>query len=113
MAPFDADISKNPANGGMAMQSYFIQSGAEQTTLEKREAAVPEPGSGQLLVRMRAAGLNRGEFIAGHGLTKPGAAKPAGGEGAGEIVKLGAGVVGFTPGDASWGAAPAPSPNTR
>ena len=46
MAPFDPDISKNPANGGMAMQSYFIQSGAEQTTLEKREVACPNPDRG-------------------------------------------------------------------
>lgn len=80
------------------MQSYWIQAGAGQTTLERREVAQPEPGPGQLLLRMHAAGLNRGEFIAGHGLTKPGAAKPAGGEGAGEIVKLGAGVTGFAPG---------------
>jgi len=80
------------------MQSYWIQSSTGQTTLERREAPLPEPAAGQVLVRMRAAGLNRGEFIAGHGLTKPGAAKPAGGEGAGEIVKLGAGVTGLAPG---------------
>ena len=39
--------------------------------------ALPEPAAGQVLLRMRAAGLNRGEFIAGHGLTKPGTAKAA------------------------------------
>ena len=80
------------------MQSYWIQSGADQTSLERREVPVPEPAAGQLLVHMRAAALNRGEFISGHGLTKAGAAKPAGIEGAGEIARLGAGVTGLTQG---------------
>ena len=79
------------------MRSFWIQAGSGQTTLEQRDAPMPEPAAGQILVRMHAAGLNRGEFIAGHGLTKPGAAKPAGGEGAGEVVKLGAGVTAFEP----------------
>jgi len=88
------------------MQSYWIQSTADHTTLERREVPVPEPAAGQLLVRLHAAGLNRGEIIPGHGLTKPGAAKPAGVEGAGEIVKLGAGVTGFEPGARIMGRCP-------
>jgi NADPH:quinone reductase-like Zn-dependent oxidoreductase len=55
---------------------------------------------------MRAASLNRGELIVGHGLLKPGAAKPAGMEGAGEIVAIGPGVSGFSTGDRVMGRCP-------
>jgi NADPH:quinone reductase-like Zn-dependent oxidoreductase len=51
-----------------------------------------------MLVRVRAASLNRGEFIRGHGLTKPGAAKAAGTDGAGEVVGSGKRVMGRLPG---------------
>ena len=75
------------------MKSYTIQVQAGSTVLEPREAPVPVAGAGQVLVRLHAAGLNRGEFIAAHGLhAKSGAPKPAGAEGAGEIVAVGTGV---------------------
>ena len=73
------------------MRSWWMQTDGEHSTLELRDIAVPEPGPGQVLVRMHAAGLNRGEFILGHGLHKAGAAKAIGMEGAGEVVKAGAG----------------------
>src|SRR5437867_12713102 len=85
------------------MQFYSMQTSADQATLELREAAIPEPGPQQVLVQMRAAGLNRGEFIVGHGLRKAGTAKAIGMEGAGEIVNLGAGVTGLKVGQRVMG----------
>ena len=74
------------------MRFYSLQSTADRATLELGEAPIPEPGAAQVLVRMRAASLNRGEFIIGHGLQKTGTSKAIGMEGAGEIAKLGPGV---------------------
>jgi NADPH:quinone reductase-like Zn-dependent oxidoreductase len=79
------------------VKSFFIQAVEGKTRLEKRDLPQPVAGPGQVLVRVRAAGLNRGEFIVG-GLTKAGAAKPAGGEAAGEIVATGQKVMGRCPG---------------
>jgi NADPH:quinone reductase-like Zn-dependent oxidoreductase len=77
------------------VKSYWLRPDSGKTALELRDAPTPEPGAGQILVRMRAAGLNRGELIVGHSVKAGGAAKAAGAEGAGEIAKLGAGVSGF------------------
>jgi NADPH:quinone reductase-like Zn-dependent oxidoreductase len=73
------------------MKSYSMRVEGAAAVLQLTDVPQPEPGPRQILLRMLAAGLNRGEFIPG-GLIKAGAAKPAGIEGAGEIVALGAGV---------------------
>jgi NADPH:quinone reductase-like Zn-dependent oxidoreductase len=86
------------------MQSYWMQMTDTDTVLEQRDSPVPELGPRQLLVRMHAAGLNRGEFLLGHGLHgKPGTWKAIGGEGAGEVVTVGAEVTDFRPGDRVMG----------
>src|SRR5438552_18211313 len=80
------------------MRAYFLEVSGTQTRLTLRDAPVPEEAPGQLLVRVRAAGLNRGEFIVGHGLAKPGIVKPAGNEASGEAVRTGERVMGRCPG---------------
>src|SRR5690554_907805 len=77
------------------MKAWFLDPASMK--LELRDAPRPEPRAGQLLVRVRAAGLNRGEFLR-HGLTRPGAAKLAGTEGAGEVEGTGQRVMGRLPG---------------
>ena len=86
------------------MQSWWMQMTDSGTTLDLRDSPVPAAGPGQLLVRLHAAALNRGEFLLAHGLHgQPGSWKAMGSEGAGEIVTLGAGVAGFDVGDRVMG----------
>ena len=85
------------------MKSYSLTSTSDAAHLELKDLPLPEPGAGQLLVKMHAASLNRGEFILGHGLQKPGTSKAIGMEGAGEVVKLGPGVDGFSVGQRVMG----------
>ena len=80
------------------MKAYFVQTTDRGAALELREVPQPQPAAGKLVVRVRAASLNRGEFIRGHGLTRPGAAKAAGTDGAGEVVGSGKRVMGRLPG---------------
>ena len=86
------------------MQSYWMLMTDTDSVLELRDTPVPRPAPGQLLVRMHAAALNRGEFVVGHGLHgKAGTWKAIGGEGAGEVVAVGEGVTAFTAGDRVMG----------
>src|SRR5437870_11406950 len=82
------------------MKAYFLTPGPGGTGVELRETATPEPKPGELLVRVRATSLNRGELLGG----KPGApARGGGGECAGDVVKLGDGVTAVSTGDRVMG----------
>jgi NADPH:quinone reductase len=78
------------------MKAYWITPGPGGTGVELRETATPEPKAGEVLVRVRATSLNRGELLGG----KAGVpAKPGGGECAGEVVAIGDGVTGVAVGE--------------
>jgi NADPH:quinone reductase-like Zn-dependent oxidoreductase len=74
--------------------------------IELRDIDRPTPGPDQVLVRVKAAGLNRGEFILGHGLHKAGIAKQIGMEASGEVLACGSAVTGFQVGDRVMGRCP-------
>jgi NADPH2:quinone reductase len=69
--------------------------------LVPEERPVPQPGAGEVLVKVAAAGVNRPDVQQRKGLYPPpaGATDIPGLEIAGEVVALGAGVTRWTPGD--------------
>jgi NADPH:quinone reductase len=78
--------------------------------MELREIPDPKPGPGELLVRVRATALNRGEFIRGSRVSPVQAGdsgRPCGMEAAGEVVGLGDGATGFPIGTRVMGRAKA------
>lgn len=85
------------------MLSYWMQAIGNQTELELKKTERPEPGPDQVLVRLHAASLNRGEFVIGHGLHKSGQSNAIGMEGAGVVVELGANAKGIKVGDKVMG----------
>jgi NADPH:quinone reductase-like Zn-dependent oxidoreductase len=94
---------------GVAHAGEPIPATARKVVLEKAEtgyrwklieAPVPQPGDGQVLVRMRAVGLNRGDWEVLGVDNKSGklVGRIPSGDGAGDIVAVGKGVKGFRPG---------------
>lgn len=69
--------------------------------LEIQQIERPQPGPGQVLIRIRAAGVNRPDILQRRGLYPPPPGAPAtlGLEVAGEIEAVGPGVTGREPGD--------------
>lgn len=88
------------------MRAYgFSQvGGPEQESL--LDVPVPAPGPGELLVRVRAAGVNPGDWRLRRGSYGDVRAAVLGREVAGTVVELGPDVTGFAPGDEVFGGCP-------
>lgn len=85
------------------MKSWWIKAENGGLRLESREAPLPQPAAGEVVVRVRAAALNRGEFNPRY--LAAGAEKIGGHEAAGEVHAVGAGVTGVKSGDRVMGRA--------
>ena len=90
------------------MQAAIMVPGAEGGLWDIRDVQRPVVTPGHVLARVYASSLNRAEFRALRNLKpEPGqpapAERPGGGDAAGEIVAVGAGVTGFRPGDRVMG----------
>lgn len=86
------------------MRSFWLETQNGRSTVALRETATPEPGPYQALVRVQAAGLNRGELIPGHALHGTALhAKPLGMEAAGDVLAVGDLVHGISVGDRIMG----------
>lgn len=80
------------------VKSYWIVTQGHEAVLEVRDVPEPQPKAGEVVVRVRASGLNRGELFVG-GAVHGGPEKLGGTEASGEIHALGAGVTGWKVGD--------------
>jgi NADPH:quinone reductase len=87
------------------MKSWWIRTEGSRMVLEPRDVPVPEPKAGEILLRVHATAMNRGELIAGHGLHTGAGAKPAGTEAAGVVEAVGEGVTSVRKGERIMGRA--------
>ena len=90
------------------MKAAIMVPGAHGGRWDVREVQRPVVTAGHLLVRVHASSLNRAEFRRLHTLRiRPGQTAPeartGGGDAAGEVVEIGAGVTGIEPGDRVMG----------
>lgn len=86
------------------MKSYWIVTRGDKAMLEARETSIPQPKANEVVIRVHATALNRGELIVG-GAVHGGAVKVGGAEASGVIHAVGAGVTGWNIGDRVMGRA--------
>jgi NADPH:quinone reductase len=81
------------------MKAIQIHSVGGPDVLQLAELAIPEPGPGQVLIRIEAVGVNFIEIYFRKGVYKATLPLTPGSEAAGTVEKLGSGVTGFEEGD--------------
>src|SRR5579872_3845694 len=83
------------------MKAIRVHEFGGAAVLKLEDVADPKPGPGEVLVRIRAAGVNPVDVYLHTGTyaRKPPLPYTPGQDGAGDVEALGAGVAGFTPGD--------------
>ena len=84
------------------MRAHTARLVDDRILIETQDIPLPEPGPGQLLVRVHAAGLNRGELLSLR-QQPPGEPVVLGIEAAGEVVRAGADARPFRAGDRVMG----------
>jgi NADPH:quinone reductase-like Zn-dependent oxidoreductase len=86
------------------MKSYWIVTKGHEAVLELRDVPEPKPQRDEVLVRVHASALNRGELFVG-GAVHGGPEKLGGSECSGVIAAVGEGVAGWKVGDRVMGRA--------
>jgi NADPH2:quinone reductase len=83
------------------MRAIVVEQFGPVDVMKLRELPTPDPGQGQVLVRLHAAGVNPVDTYirSGSYAMKPPLPYTPGGDGAGVIEAIGTGVVGWHPGD--------------
>jgi NADPH:quinone reductase len=83
------------------MKAIGIEHPGPDYRLVLRDISTPQPGPGQMLIKVAAAGLNRADLLQGRGNypPPPGAPDTPGMEVSGTVAALGAEVTGFAAGD--------------
>jgi NADPH:quinone reductase-like Zn-dependent oxidoreductase len=86
------------------MKSYWIKTDHDKAVLELRDVSEPQPKAGQIVVRVQASALNRGELIVG-GVVHGGPEKLGGNEVSGVVHGAGEGVTAVKAGERVFGRA--------
>lgn len=80
------------------MKAYFTDVVDNQSVLIEGHTEIPSPEPDEVLIKVKATGLNRGGFIVG-GIMHGKKEIPSGTEASGEVISIGSKVNGYKPGD--------------